>query len=64
MFINGDGLNDFMSTGWLALGITVAGAIVAAFASWHRRNQEADFGTVSTHWIAEQRAGQRADSER
>ncbi|MEP6915580.1 MAG: hypothetical protein ABJC89_08030 [Acidobacteriota bacterium] len=53
-----------MSTGWVALGITVAGAIVAAFASWHRRNQEADFGTVSTHWIAEQRAGQRADSER
>jgi len=53
-----------MSTGWLAIGITAAGAILAVFASWHRRHQLADYGTVSTHWIAEQRAGQRPDSER
>jgi hypothetical protein len=53
-----------MSNTWIALVITAAGAIVAVYASWHRRNQIADFGTVSTHWIAEQRAGQRTDYER
>jgi hypothetical protein len=53
-----------MSNGWLAFGLAAAGALVAFFASWHRRNQVTDFGTVSTHWIAEQRAGQRPDSER
>jgi hypothetical protein len=48
-----------MNLGWLALGIAAAGAIVAVFASRHRRQQMADFGTVSTHWIAEQRAGRQ-----
>lgn len=52
-----------MTNSWLALTITAAGALVALLASWHRRQQIVDFGTVSTHWIAEQRAAQRADTE-
>jgi hypothetical protein len=53
-----------MNAGWIALGAAVAGIAAAVIASWHRRNQMADFGNVSTHWIAEQRAGQRQDAER
>jgi hypothetical protein len=52
-----------MNAGWIALGVAIAGAAIGLVASWHRRNQMADFGNVSTHWIAEQRAGQRQDNE-
>jgi hypothetical protein len=39
----------------------VAVAMLMLTTSWRRRDQEADLGSVSHQWMAEQRMGQRHD---
>lgn len=49
----------------IILGVGVAALVVAVLASWwSRRDSDSDLGTVSHHWIAEQRQGQGHDSQR
>jgi hypothetical protein len=53
-----------VNTGWIVLGTVVAAAGLVLAASRFRRDQEADFGSVSHQWIVEHRAGQGYDSQR
>jgi hypothetical protein len=48
----------------IVLGIGVAVAVLMLTTSWRRRDQERDLGRVSHQWIAEQRMGQKHDSQR
>jgi hypothetical protein len=50
-----------VTAGWIILGIAVAVALLVFAASWRRRDQEADLGSVSHQWMAEQRLGQGHD---
>ena len=46
-----------MNTIWVVVGLCVAGAVVALFTSWQRRDEHSDLGAVSHQWIAEHRMG-------
>lgn len=46
-----------MSILWIVVALCVVAAVVAFAASWHRRHQRADLGTLSNQWMAEQRLG-------
>lgn len=52
-----------MNPGWILLTVGVAGAVVMLVTSWVRRDQYLALGTVSHHWIAEQRLGQSQNSQ-
>jgi hypothetical protein len=52
-----------VNTVWVVMGLSVAGALVAAFASW-RRGADVDLGAVSHQWISEHRLGQAEDARR
>lgn len=49
---------------WIVVVLGIAGAIIAFRTSWRRRDQQADLGTVSHQWVAEQRLGQTHDPQR
>lgn len=53
-----------MSAAWIVLGAGVAVAILMFTTSWRRRERGRDLGSVSHHWLAEQRMGQGHDSQR
>jgi hypothetical protein len=53
-----------VNTGWVLLAVSIAGAVVMLVTSWVRRDQYLDLGTVSPHWIAEQRLGKSQDPQR
>jgi hypothetical protein len=53
-----------MLAGWILLGIVVAAAGFTLAATWLRRGEHLDLGSVSHQWIAEQRSGQPYDSHR
>jgi hypothetical protein len=44
-----------MSTGWTLVFLAVATVIAVVAASWRRRGDPAELGTVSARWIAEHR---------
>lgn len=46
-----------MNANWIIVGAGVAWAVVLLARSRLRRGQRVDLGTVSPHWIAEQRLG-------
>ena len=48
-----------MNAGWILLAAGIVGAGVMLVMSWVRRDHDLDLGTVSHHWIAEQRLDQR-----
>jgi hypothetical protein len=48
---------------WLVVGLGGIGVVIALMASWFRRTQTADLGTVSDQWIAEQRLGAASDRQ-
>ena len=52
-----------MNTVWVVVGLSVAGALVAAFASW-RRGVDVDLGAVSHQWISEHRLGRQGEDAR
>jgi hypothetical protein len=52
-----------VNAGWIALGMGSAVAVFLVAASWLRRDRDADLGSVSHQWIAEQR-GPGYDSRR
>jgi hypothetical protein len=52
-----------VNTVWVVMGLSVAGALVAAFASW-RRGADVDLGAVSHQWISEHRLGHGEDARR
>ena len=53
-----------MTTAWMILVAGIALAVALIVASRVRRKDDLDLGTVSNHWIAERRLGQRHDGER
>ena len=53
-----------MNAGLMVLAVGVVGAAVMFVSSCLRRYQAVDLGTVSHHWIAEQRLGQGHDPQR
>jgi hypothetical protein len=53
-----------VNAGWILLAVAIAGAVVMLVTSWVRRDRYLDLGTVSHHWIAEQRLGQSQNSQR
>lgn len=53
-----------MNTVWIVVGLGIAGGFIALIASWHRRGQQAELGSVSHQWLAEQRLGQAHDPQR
>ena len=53
-----------MTAGWIVVGMGVAVTALALATSWFRRGHEADLGSVSHHWIAEQRLSQGQDPDR
>ena len=50
-----------MNVEWTILGVGIAVAVAVLARSWRRRHQNVDLGTVSDHWISEQRLGQGHD---
>lgn len=55
---------SLVNTGWIVLGMGVTVTVLALATSWFRRGHEADLGSVSHHWIAEQRLSQGQDPDR
>ena len=53
-----------VNAGWIVLGMGAAVTVLALATSWLRRDHHADLGSVSHHWIAEQRLGQGQDPHR
>jgi len=53
-----------VNAGWVALGIGIAVAVLMLATSWFRRDHDVDLGSVSHHWIAEQRMGQGDNPQR
>jgi hypothetical protein len=53
-----------VSAGWILLAVGIAAVVVMLVRSWARRDRQRDLGTVSHHWIAEQRFGSGQDSQR
>jgi hypothetical protein len=53
-----------VNTVWIVMGLSVAGALVAAFTSWRRGAADVDLGAVSHQWISEHRLGQSEDAGR
>jgi hypothetical protein len=53
-----------VNAAWIVLGVAIAIAVLTLAASWRRRAQDDDLGSVSHHWIAEQRMGQGHDPQR
>jgi hypothetical protein len=49
---------------WLLLATGIGAAVLVLVTSWLRGKHEADLGSVSHRWIAEQRMGHRDDSQR
>jgi hypothetical protein len=52
-----------VNTVLVVMGLSVAGALVAAFASW-RRGADVDLGAVSHQWISEHRLGRQGEDAR
>ena len=50
-----------MNMVWLVGGIALVGVVIALVMSWYRPDQQADLGTVSQQWVAEQRFGGSRD---
>lgn len=48
-----------MNTGWMVVLLAVATVIAVVTASWRRRGDTAELGTVSARWIAEHRATEK-----
>jgi len=55
---------SLVSAGWILLAVGIAAVVVMLVRSWARRDRQRDLGTVSHHWIAEQRFGSGQDSQR
>ena len=55
---------SLVNAGLIVLGMGVAVTVLALATSWFRRDHHADLGSVSHHWIAEQRLGQGQDPHR
>ena len=53
-----------MTTVLVVMGVSVACALAAAFASWRRGAADLDLGAVSHQWISEHRLGQGEDTGR
>jgi hypothetical protein len=53
-----------VNTMWIVMGLSVAGAVVAALTTWHRGAHAVDLGAVSHQWISEHRLGHGTDSRR
>ena len=53
-----------MITGWLMFFLVVGAAASVLLSSWRRRINLAELGSVSEHWLAEQRSNDRYYSER
>lgn len=49
---------SLVTASWIVVGLGVAVVVFVLAATWRRRNQEPDLGSVSHQWIAEQRMGQ------
>jgi hypothetical protein len=54
---------SLVNAGWIVLGLGAAVAVVTLASSWLRRDH-VDLGSVSHHWIAEQRMSQEQDPHR
>jgi F0F1-type ATP synthase membrane subunit c/vacuolar-type H+-ATPase subunit K len=48
-----------VNAAWIALGVGIAVAVAAFATSWVRPYQGVDLGTVSRHWMAQQRLGRK-----
>jgi hypothetical protein len=55
---------SLVNAGWILLTIGLVGAVVMLAASWARRHHYADLGTLSHHWVAEQRLGRGNNPQR
>jgi hypothetical protein len=53
-----------VNTVWVVMGLSAAGALVAAFASWRRSAADVDLGAVSHQWISEHRLGRQGEDAR
>ena len=53
-----------MTTVWIALVLSAGAIILFTLASWRHRVEMTDLGTVSEHWLAEQRANERHHAQR
>jgi hypothetical protein len=53
-----------VNAGLIVLGLSLAVAVLLLATSWLRRDQALDLGSVSSHWLAEQRMGQGQDPQR
>lgn len=49
---------------WMIGALAVGGGLVAWAASWRKKQRLDDMGTMSDHWIAEQRLGRGPDHNR
>jgi hypothetical protein len=54
---------SLVKAGWIVLGMGAAVAFLTLANSWLRRDH-VDLGSVSSHWIAEQRMSQEQDPHR
>jgi len=52
---------SLVNLGWIVLGMGIAVAVLMLAASWLWRDHHVDLGSVSHHWIAEQRMGHGND---
>lgn len=48
----------------MVLGLAVLAVIVSLVWWWQARGQQTDMGSVSDHWVSEQRLSQKQDSQR
>lgn len=55
---------SLVNAGWVVLGMGIAVAVLMLATSRLRRDHDLDLGTVSHHWIAEQRMGPGHDLHR
>jgi hypothetical protein len=46
---------------WFVGGIALAGIVIALVVWWYGRDRQADLGTVSQQWVAEQQFGSTRD---
>lgn len=53
-----------MTAFWVQILLGVAALAIVILTKWRHRVEMAELGTVSQHWLAEQRANDRDYSER
>jgi hypothetical protein len=55
---------SLVNAAWIVLGMGIAVAVLMLATSWFRRDHDVDLGSLSHHWITEQRMGQGHDPQR